>query len=144
LNAASPLKGAKGDAAERGDIVYQVDDYRAACRRILRVPDLTDDARAEALSRLYHRAKAEGEPLVMLALVEELHHDTRRDDLEDAIGYFRQLDPQIRAHRELRARGLVTCPTCRTPLSSSVDWNAWAAERAGIEADYAAREGAVP
>jgi hypothetical protein len=93
------------------------------------------------LTTLVRHAKTERfADLIVRALLAELEWAIERYDVqaERTIG-----DEMERAARKLRGEGLQKCPTCRSFLSTEVDWDYWRALREAAIREAEAREGAV-
>jgi hypothetical protein len=139
-----PTRAVESDAAERDskdNALRQVHDFRDAARRLLR-SDLSHDARAQALDRLFQRAKsAPLADLTLRAIVAEVSWSIDHEDVHDLTSVG---DRAEQAHRSLRARGFERCPECWCQLSTEIDWNRWRQLRQASQAELEAREGAVP
>jgi len=117
----------------------RVADYRVATRRILR--ELDGDDRTSALIRLKDLAKSEELAAWCLrAVIEEIGWEHERAAVYEQRSYGDRLE---RAHRKLRAKGYVACPTCSSALSNEADWLAWQQLRESALAQAEAKEHAI-
>ena len=119
----------------------RVGTYRAAFRQILRHEGLDTPERIRALVNLAGHARRERfADVIVRSMLAELEWSIDADDVQAqrTIG-----DEMERAARKLRSEGLQNCPTCRTFLSTEVDWDHWRSLREQAIAQAEAREGAA-
>jgi hypothetical protein len=125
---------------ETDPAISEINDYRAAARRIARNEGLSPLEKRLGLVRLAERARAETE---LPTWVQQGIWREAGGILWDPPAPKFPGDPMEQACRLLVTEGYIRCPRCHQSLPQAVEFERWAGMRRQYVAQLQAHEGAV-